>query len=218
MSGARLALVAAAAGLAGCPGTVTRLDRLPKTTPLAAPVSIDAPGPLVHEATGFAFAEAYGRFRRVQALRYDTAGLHVGVGYDARRPGCAVVATFFLRPAPRMAFVAAAPEVVASVERGWLAEELARATAEIRAQHAVESPRETPAAAAPRGALLDGPSFVFEEGRTVSELRLQLYDHRWIVKSRFTYPASCAEEARRRLDALVPALPWEAADGGGPRS
>lgn len=202
-------LVVAIVALAGCPRTVTRMNRLPATEPLAEPVSIDRPGPLLHEPSGLTFAESYGDFRRVTALRYDSAGLHVGVGYDTRDPGCLVVATFFVYPTPHMSFVAASPDVVRSLERDWLAKEFARAKAEIAARHASESPDETPGAAAPRGAVLDGPSLAFAEAGKLSELRVLVYDHAWFIESRLTYPDACRDDARRRLDALLGALPWE---------
>ena len=56
----RAALVALALALCGCPfGGVTQLNRLPKSEPLAQPELVNRPGPLLHEPTGFEFAERH---------------------------------------------------------------------------------------------------------------------------------------------------------------
>ena len=142
-----IVLVIIAFGLTACPFTVNQLNRLPATQPLAQPVLFNRPGPLLHEASGFEFPDWYDNFQRVTAYRYDTGGLDVGIGYNDRRPDCFIAATFYVYPAPRMSFVGASPSAVASMERGWLNNEFARAKAGIEHHHpAMQSPVVGPAA------------------------------------------------------------------------
>ena len=200
---ARIAFVALALALAatGCPFTVTQLNRLPPTQPLAAPVSIDGPGPLRHEASGVEFAERYDGFERVAAVRYDTAGLDVSVGYDDRRPDCLIVATVYLYPTPRMSFVGASRDVVAAMESDWLAREYARSKADVQTHHPAmvviaEEPASTPSG-------LAGRSLRFRDGRDVSEMRLFVFAHQWFLKYRITHPETCTSDATERIDALL---------------
>ena len=111
-----------------------------------------------------------------------------------------------------MSFVGASSDVVASMERRWLSNELARAKAEIEHHHpsmhsAVVGPTTTPAGSA----VLHGASLSFRDADAVSELRLFVYGHQWFLKYRFTYPESCEAEASSRLESVVPRLPWAAA-------
>ncbi len=199
--------------LAGCPPTITKVNRVPSTEAVPAPVSIDRSGPVRHEASGLAFAEGYGDFRRVSAYRYDAAGLDTSVGYDARSPGCRVVTTFYVYPTPRMTSIGASPDVVASTEQQWLEREYAGVKAVIGSVRGVtgggiENPVTTPAAGAP----LHGRSLrFFMTGDLTSELRLFVYDHQWFLKYRFTYPTACEAEAQRRIGGLLRALPWAVA-------
>ena len=200
-----------ALALAGCPFTVNQVNRLPATQPLAQPVLFNRPGPLLHEASGLEFAERYEDFQRVTAYRYDTAGLNVGIGYNDRRPGCLLVATFYLYPTPRMSFIGASPAVVASTEQRWLDGEFARSKAEVEQHHPglqdpVVAPCTTPAA----GTGLQGSCLTFHEAGNISELRLFVYRHQWFLKYRLTYPEACRTDATSRLDALVAKLPWAA--------
>jgi hypothetical protein len=97
----RLVLVAVvvgvAAGLVGCP--VYHFNTLPASEPLPAPVAEAVAGPYVHRS-GLTFPEEIGALARVAVARFDTAGLHVGVGYNREDARCPVVATVFLSPAP----------------------------------------------------------------------------------------------------------------------
>ena len=136
-----IVLVIIAFGLTACPFTVNQLNRLPASQPLAQPVLFNRPGPLLHEASGFEFPDWYDNFQRVTAYRYDTGGLDVGIGYNDRRPDCLIAATFYVYPTPRMSFVGASADPVASMERGWLNNEFARAKAGIEHHHpAMQSP------------------------------------------------------------------------------
>jgi len=188
---------------------VTQMNGRPSSQPVGAPVLINAPGPLRLEPSGFEFPEWYGNFQRVTAYRYDTAGLDVSIGYNDRRPGCLIIATVYVYPTPRMTFVSASPDTVASIERGWLDEGFAQAKAEIERRHptmhsAVIGPSETPVGSSS----LQGSSLIYREGDDVSELRLFVYERRWFLKYRFAYPETCRNDATRRLDALVRQLPW----------
>jgi hypothetical protein len=201
--------------LAGCPPTITKVSGVPPTESVPTPVSIDRSGPVRHEASGLAFAEGYGEFRRVSAYRYDAAGLDMSVGYDARSPGCRVVTTFYVYPTPRMTLIGAAPDVVASTEQQWLEREYAGVKAVIGSGRgvtggALENPVATPAAGAP----LRGKSLrLFMTGDLTSELRLFVYDHQWFLKYRFTYPTACEAQAHPQIGELLRALPWAVAGG-----
>ena len=208
----RVLILGLSFGLLGCPFTVNQLNRLPESQPLGQPVLFNQPGPLRHEASGLVFPEWYDNFQRVTAYRYDTAGLDVGIGYNDRRPDCVIAATFYLYPTPRMSFVGASPDVVSSVERGWLDQEFAQSRAEVEHYHPnlrslVVGASTTPAA----GAVLHGPSLTFHETGNLSDLRLFVYRHQWFLKYRFTYPESCESEAKPKLEALFSRLPWAAA-------
>jgi hypothetical protein len=197
--------------LSGCPPAVTRVNRVPGSEPVPSPVSIDRSGPIRHEASGLEFAEGYGDFRRVSAFGYDGAGLDMSVGYDARALGCRVVATVYVYPTPRMSYVGAAPEVVASAEQQWLEHEFAGCKAaalrSVRADAGtvLENPVTTPAVDAP----LRGMSLrFFPTGDLTSELRLFVYAHQWFLKYRITYPTACDAQAQRQIGELVRRLPW----------
>jgi hypothetical protein len=197
--------------LAGCPLSVYDLNTLPKSEPLGEPVLFNRPGPLLHEPSGIEFAERYDDFQRVTADRYDTAGLHVSIGYNDRGPDCVIVATFYVYPTPRMSFIGTSPSVVESVERGWLDREFARSKAGVEQYHSkLESPVVGSCATPATGGDLQGYSFKFRESGNVSELRLFVHRHQWFLKYRFTYPESCEADAERRLEALTRKLPWAA--------
>lgn len=206
----RAALVALALALCACPfAGVTQLNRLPESEPLPEPELVNRPGPLRHEPTGFEFPERYADFERVTAYRYDSAGLDFSVGYNDPRPDCVVAATLYVYPAPRMSFVGASPQLVASMEERWLASEFARSKAEIeRAHPQLQSPLVAVVHTPLLGDRVPSPSFRFREAGSLSELRLQLYDRQWFLKSRFTYPESCRSDAEDRIDALMRELPW----------
>lgn len=197
--------------LGGCPLSVYELNRLPASQPLPEPVLFNHPGPLLHEPSGFEFPEAYGSFQRVTAYRYDTAGLDVGIGYNRAEPSCLIVTTFFVYPTPRMSFIGASPDAVSSVELGWLEHEYARAQAEIKQYHPrMQSGVEAVATMPAHGSLLQGRSMVFKEDGTISELRLFVYDHKWFLKYRLTYPETCESEARKSIEEIASRLPWTA--------
>ena len=201
--------------LSGCPFGVNQLNRLPDSKPLAEPVLFNRPGPLVHEASGFEFRESYDHFQRVTAYRYDTAALDVGLGYNDRWSACVIAATFYVYPTPRRSFLGAPPDVVSSLERGWLNDEFTRSKREIEHHHpAAHSAATGPVSTPVRGEILHGSSLTFRESGNFSELRLFVYERRWFLKYRFTYPESCQTEAAPRLEALIQQLPWAAAQQG----
>ena len=197
----------------GCPFTgVTQLNDIPESQRLGEPELFNHPGVLTHEPTGFAFPESYDHFQRVTAYRYDTAGLHVGIGYNDCRPTCLVVATFFIYPAPRMSFVGANPSVVASLQEKWLDQEYQQSKTEIYLAH--PGLRELSTSATTGSTVetfVEGPKFRFAEADQLSELHLFLYDRQWFLKYRFTYPRSCESDALAALAAMTRQLPWAAA-------
>jgi hypothetical protein len=73
--------------LAGCPVTFIP-PSLPSSRTLSEPVPEQAAGPYVHAPSKVTFPEVVAGFTRDRILRFDSAGLDVGVGYNlARRPG-----------------------------------------------------------------------------------------------------------------------------------
>ncbi len=201
-------LLAFVNGLTSCPFTVNHLNRLPGSEPLAEPVLFNQPGPLFHEATGFYFPEWYDNFQRVTAFRYDTAGQHVSIGYNDRRPDCLIVATFSVYPTPKMTFVGVRPQAVSSMEQSWLDDELERVKAEIEHHHPAMHSAVVGPAATPSSPALDGVSLSYREAEAASEMHLFVYDHQWFLKYRFTYPQSCKEAASARIEAILSQLPW----------
>lgn len=65
--------------LSGCP--VYQVNSNPTSAPLARPEPTVASGDYTHTPSGYNFPMAVGGFERVNILRYDSAGLNVGVGY-----------------------------------------------------------------------------------------------------------------------------------------
>jgi hypothetical protein len=194
---------------------VNQINRIPESQLLQEPELFNQPGVLKHDPTGFAFPEWYDNFQRVTAYRYDTAGLNVGIGYNDRRPTCLIVATFYIYPAPRMTFIGAAPNVVASLQDGWLSNEFARSKAEIEATHPnLSDVLIRPSVGPANESFVQGPQLSFAESDHRSELHLFLFNHQWFLKYRFTYPQSCKVDAVARIAALTRQLPWAAAQQG----
>jgi hypothetical protein len=84
-----LSAAAIAATLAGCPP--------------CAPIAVKQPGSEVdgdytHEATGSAFPETAGRFRRTKITEYDEAGSNISVGYNLVTPELSMSATVYVYP------------------------------------------------------------------------------------------------------------------------
>jgi hypothetical protein len=112
-------------------------------------------------------------------------------------------------PTPRMSFIGASPDVVSSLEQGWIDEEFDRSKTEIERFHpTMRSPVVRSVSTPAPGAFLRGSSFSFRESGNVSELRLFIHDRQWFLKYRFTYPESCKSEASSRIEAMVSQLPW----------
>jgi hypothetical protein len=134
------------------------------------------------------------------------------VGYNDRRSACLIGAEFSVYPAPRRDFTGVPADVAASIERGWLEKEFARARIELEQRHpALESPELGSATTPAARAALRGPSLAFRETGYVSELRLFLVERRWFLGYELRYPEACRDEARRRLEALFEKLPWAGA-------
>jgi hypothetical protein len=198
--------------LSGCPLSVYDVNRLPPSQPLGEPVLFNAPGPLRHDPSGLTFPESYGQFQRVTAYRYDTAGLDVSVGYNDREADCLIVATFHVYPTPRMTFIGASPATVNSIEGGWLQREYLRSKADLQQHHPrMETQSESGATTPARGTVLGGISLVFKDDTDISEIRLFVYDHKWFLKYRLSYPESCRAQAQDRIRELVERLPWTTA-------
>lgn len=207
-----LIVVMLALVLSGCPfGGVNQVNTVQQSERLREPELFNRPGMLSHAATGFAFAEWYDNFERVNAYRYDRAGLSASFGYNDRTADGLIVATVYIYPAPRMTFVGASPRTVASLQQGWLSEEFAASKAQIEVAHPGLQERPSRPFVAPEGdSVIQGPSFSYVDSDLLSELHLLIYDRQWFVRCRFTYPEAYEVQARARIDALAPQLPWVA--------
>lgn len=196
--------------LSGCPfGGVSQMNRIPHSAPLSEPELFNRPGILRHDPTGFTFSERYDNFQRVNSYRYDQDGIQVSIGYNDRRPGCLIVATIYIYPAPRMTFIGASPKAVASLQQRWLRDEFASSKADVESAHPNLQERPSqPSTACDSESVVQGPSFHFAESDLLSEMHLLIYDRQWFVKCRFTYPKTCEAEARARLDTLTRQFPW----------
>jgi hypothetical protein len=207
----RSALVLVSVVLVAC--GVYQVNTLPPSQVLDEPMSIQRPGPLVQPLSGLEFAESYGGFARVSAVRYDTEGLNLAIGYNDARPDCPIVLTFYIYPAPRMSFIGAAPSVVVAMQRSWLDAEYAQCKAEIAARHAgLESPVDASTTTQISGEQLKGALFTYRERQVRSELRLFVWKLRWFVKYRITYPLACQELAGSRLTTLISEMPSQVRD------
>jgi hypothetical protein len=114
--------------------------------------------------------------------------------------------TEFPEPA---SFIGASPDVVRSIEGGWLERKYALSKAEIQQHHArMQTATEGAAITPAHGAALQGRSMAFKEDKEISELRLFVFDHKWFLKYRLTYPESCQVDARQRIEELTSRLPW----------
>ena len=194
--------------ISGCPNTY-QLNHNPNTQPLTQPVHFNRPGPLLHEASGLKFPESYDNFQRVTALRYDTAGLDVSIGYNDSWVNCKISATFYIYPTPRMNFVGTPPSVVSSITQGWLNDEFGRSKDAIKHHHPSMKSMVVGSVATPaQGTPLNGRSLTYRESGKISELRLFVNNLKWFLKYRFTYPESCQSEAGPRLEELIKQLPW----------
>ncbi len=194
--------------LSGCPNTY-QLNHNSDTQPLAQPINFNRPGPLLHEASGLNFSEVYGNFQRSSAMIFDIAGLDVGFNYNDHWSNCKIIATFYVYPTPRMSFIGAPRDVVTSVSQGWLNDEFDRTKTVTKQVHTSMQSEVVGSVTTPaQGTILNGNSFSYREAGNISELRLFIYDLKWFLKYRFTYPKSCQIEAGPRLEALIQQLPW----------
>lgn len=192
----------------GASCATTQINRLPETHPLSQPREIAAEGTYDHVPSHYRFPPQVNAFTRVGITQFDSAALDVSVGYNSSPMlACPVAMTIYLAPTPRMSFVGAAPEVVASLEADWLEHEFRRVQKEIMHAHpAATLEGEHPADGGP------GPGreavYTFEDKR--SELRLFVVGHAWFLKYRITYPAYCADGAANEVAAFV--AEWKGTD------
>jgi hypothetical protein len=184
-------------GLSGCP--VTRVNRIPESSPLPRATEITAAGDFRHNPSGYVFPIQVGAFQRVHLLQYDTGGLDVSAGYNDALPGCLVALTIYVYPTPRMQFIGADPNVVRSLEERWLEGGYTRAKAEIIGAHP-EAVLESEGAGTQDG--VPGKKALYSIGKAESELEVFLVQHSWFLKFRATYPSQCAKQAREAMDAF----------------
>ncbi|MDH3256766.1 MAG: hypothetical protein OEM27_04055 [Nitrospinota bacterium] len=197
--------------LSGCPNTY-QLNSLSDSQPLTQPAQFNHPGPLRHDASELEFQELYDNFQRVAALRYDSAGLDVSISYNDQWSNCKIYATFYIYPTPRMNFFGSPQNVVSSITQGWLNDEFGRTKVQVKLYHPLMQSEVVDSVTTPaQGKKLNGYSLSYRETGNISELRLFVYNLKWFLKYRFTYPESCNTEANPRLEKLIHQLPWAAA-------
>jgi hypothetical protein len=191
--------------LAGCPVTSIPPSR-PSSHTLSEPVPEPATGPYVHAPSKVTFREVVAGFARDRILRFDSAGLDVGVGYNLAELPCGAAVTVFVAPAPRMTYLMADPAAVQSTQADFLQRYFAASRAEIPkfhpgAQILSEGPAvlRNPAERAGLKAL-----FSFSE----SELDVFIFHKAWFVKYRVTYPEACAAAMSPRVAAFMAAFAW----------
>ncbi len=103
----------------GCPVTSVPPSQ-PSSQPLSQPVVESVVGNYSHAASKMTFPTELAGFSRAQIVRYDSAGLDVGVGYNLVEPSCGAAVTVYVSPAPRHTYVMADPAVVESTQASYL--------------------------------------------------------------------------------------------------
>ncbi len=105
--------------------------------------------------------------------------------------------TIYVYPAPRMSFIGADPAAVRSLESSWLDVAYNRSKQEITQQHptaVLERIEEITQDGVP------GKKAVYTIDGTESQLLVFVVDRTWFLKYRHTFPAQCAEQARKAID------------------
>ena len=210
-----LSLIASMTLLAGCP--VTSIPpSLPSSRTLSEPVPEQAAGPYVHAPSKVTFPEVVAGFTRDQILRFDSAGLDVGVGYNLAELPCGAAVTVFVAPAPSMTYLMADPAAVQSTQADFLQRYFGASRAEIPKHHpGAQILSEGPAVLrnpAERAGLRALFSFtdVFAHIRqpVLSELDVFILQKTWFVKYRVTYPEACGAAMSPRVAAFMAAFSW----------
>lgn len=209
-----LALLVAAM-FAGCPVTSIPPSQ-PPFQPLSQPVVETVVGNYTHAASNMTFPTELAGFSRVQIVRYDSAGLDVGVGYNLAEPTCGAAVTVYVSPAPRHAYVMADPAVVESTQANYLGQYFAATKAEIPKYHQgarvlSEGPellRNPVNRSGLKAIFAFTDTFAFVRQPVQSELHVFMMDRAWFVKYRATYPDACAANASQRVLALMASLTW----------
>jgi hypothetical protein len=196
----RLSLALVPLVLAGCP--VTQLNRLPESSRLPQPKPIAIVDDFKHAPSGYIFPAEVEAFRRVAILQYDTAGLDVSAGYNASLPECPIVLTIYIYPTPRMSFIGADPDLVRSLEGGWLDHEYSVVKRQIVTAHTDAILKSEDSKVQDE---VPGKKAVYAIANAESELYLFVVRHSWFLEYRVTYPSLCAERAQQSLGSFYTA-------------
>jgi hypothetical protein len=182
---------------------------LPPTQPLPQPLSIQHPGTVLHEASGYRFPERVAGFERVGATVFDVQHQQIAIGYDRETPGCRTTATVFLDPAPLFVLATPSEAALGAMKRLILDRAYDARKATVRQVHpAIAGLVEDSAATTPAGGtVLRGRSLTFQEGHDTSEMHVFLLSTEWILTYRFTYPRACTDQAAGQLNELRAGLP-----------
>ena len=199
----------------GCP--VTSIPPSQRSSQaLSQPVIETVTGTYTHAASKMTFPTEVAGFSREQIVRYDSAGLDVGVGYNLVEPPCGVAVTVYVSPAPRHTYVMADPAVVESTQANYLRQYFEATKAEIPKYHQgarvlsegpelLRNPVDRPGL---RAIFSFTDTFAFVRQPVQSELHVFIMDRAWFVKYRATYPDACAANASQRVLALMASLTW----------
>jgi hypothetical protein len=208
-------VLAAISTITGCPVTSIPPSQ-PSFQPLSQPVVESVVGTFTHARTPPRLLGRSFLTPRAQIVRYDSAGLDVGVGYNLVEATCGAAVTIYVSPGPQHAYVMADPAVVESTQASYLRRYFEASKAEIPKHHEGARP------------LAEGPEvlrnpldrsglksiftytdvFAFVRQPVQSELHVFIMDRAWFVKYRATYPESCASHASQRVLGLMSAFAW----------
>ena len=199
----------------GCPVTSIPPSH-PQFQPLSQPVVESVIGNYTHAGSKMTFPTDSAGFSRAQVLRYDSAGLDVGVGYNLVEAACGAAVTIYVSPGPQHAYVMADPAVVESTQASYLRQYFEATKAEILKHHqgarllseGAELLRNPLDRSGLRATYAYTDLFAFVRQPVQSELHVFIMDRAWFVKYRATYPESCAPYASQRVLGLMSALAW----------
>ncbi len=173
--------------LAGCP--VYQMNRLPDSTSLRQPLTLSVDGEFTHAPSRYRFPAEVAPFKRVALRQYDSAGLDVSAGYNARPFGCLIAITIYVYPAPRESFAGADPALVRESDARRLQAGYERGKQEITSVHPGASLRLEDL---PVQDGVTGMKAIYQFDDRDSELLVFIVDHTWYLKYRITYPTACA--------------------------
>jgi len=187
--------------LTGCP--IYHISQSPRSQPLSAPEILQTNGLFIHDYTKITFPETIDEFHRTNVAKYDTAAANISVGYNEASPNCPITATIYVFPRPPMNYIGAAPEVVASIENQILQNVFSATKNDIVHAHS-----NAKLIAENQLAFGEKKAWVakYSDGPAITIAKVLIYDLDWIVKYRYTFPATCEPQAQQAVGKLEEGL------------